>query len=226
MTGENSGPGAVGRNVIRNVESLRRVRGMTLRTLSARLAEIGRPILPIGLSRLANGQRRVDADDLAAFAVALGVNTNSLLLPRDTPADAEVVLAPEVRTTAWAAWAWADGRMPLPADADASAAPGERFAREVDFARNGRPVFTALDRAKVLLEVYEFADRVEAYLGSDDDLTHRDALRDRVIRQFREVAHKLEDEFKDDDAATAQLREVVRTLPEPTIDYAPKGPDQ
>jgi len=63
------------------VERLRKVRGLSLRDLSARMADAGRPILPIGLSRMANGRRRVDADDLAALAKVLEVDPAALLVP-------------------------------------------------------------------------------------------------------------------------------------------------
>src|ERR1035441_10800716 len=106
--------GAIGQNVVRNVEDLRHVRNLSLRALSDRLAETGRPILPIGLSRLSQGKRRVDADDLVALAVVLGVSPVSLLLPRDQPWDAEIDLAPEVHQKQWVAWRWAALAIPLP----------------------------------------------------------------------------------------------------------------
>lgn len=95
---------------------------------------------------------------------------------------------------------------------------GERFAREVDFARRARPAFSAHDQAKVLFEVYELADRIEAWSAARDPVT-RGALRDRVIRQAREVMRQLEEKLEDDDAA-AQLRKAARTLPVPAVDYA------
>jgi hypothetical protein len=136
--------GAIGQNVVRNVEELRHVRNLSLRALSDRLAEIGRPILPIGLSRLSQGKRRVDADDLVALAVVLGVSPVSLLLPRDQPWDAEIELSPEVHQKQWVAWRWAALEIPLPpevaGDAREIITPGEKLA---DFQHHSRPQGTA-----------------------------------------------------------------------------------
>jgi transcriptional regulator with XRE-family HTH domain len=210
--------GTIGQTVVRNIQDLTEARGLSLRGLSDRLRAIGRPILPSVLHALSQGKRRVDADDLVALAHALGVNPASLLLPRDVPMDAEIEVTPEVRQRAWAVWAWADGRMPLPASQDGAATAEERFAREVDFARHARPAFSAHDQAEALFEVYELGDRIEAWRAEGDPVI-RGALRDRVIRQARQVILKLEEELEDDDAA-AQLREAARTLPAPAVDYA------
>jgi hypothetical protein len=49
------------------------------------MAAAGRPILPSGLSKIEQGQRAVDVDDLVALAIALQVNPNALLLPAGIP---------------------------------------------------------------------------------------------------------------------------------------------
>ena len=49
--------------------------------LSERLKDLDRRIPPLGLRRIENGARRVDADDLLALAVALGVSPVTLLMP-------------------------------------------------------------------------------------------------------------------------------------------------
>lgn len=227
MAGDKTRLGPVGQQVVRNVLALAAADDLSLRALSARLGKLGRPVLPSVLHRLAKGARRVDADDLVAFALALNVNPVALLLPRDVPPDAEVELAPEVRTSAWSAWAWADGRMPLPwVTAGTPQGSGERFTREMKFARDARPVFSGHERARAVSEIYELADRVEAYQRAGDDLTEAGALRDRVIRQAREVMLKLEELLADDEDATGQLREAARTLPAPAIDYATRGDGQ
>lgn len=53
-----------------------------MRALAERLAELGRPILPSGISKMEHGQRRVDADELIALASAFGVSPNRLLAER------------------------------------------------------------------------------------------------------------------------------------------------
>lgn len=98
--------------VSRNVRHLREERKHTVRTLSALLGELGRPILPSGITKIEDGSRRVDVDDLVALAVALGVNPNRLLLPARADED-QVQLTPSTTAPAWDAWSWADGQAPL-----------------------------------------------------------------------------------------------------------------
>lgn len=54
---------------------------MSYAELSRVLSELGRDIPPLGLRRIEAGERRVDVDDLVAFAVALGVTPATLLMP-------------------------------------------------------------------------------------------------------------------------------------------------
>jgi transcriptional regulator with XRE-family HTH domain len=111
--------GPTGEHVRANVA---RLRGrMQYKELSERLGAVGRPIPPLGLRRIEAGERRVDADDLMALAVVLGVPPNSLLLPHWDP-------APEPAATAAGEsnfrnlWLWADGEMPLSGKSDETAA--------------------------------------------------------------------------------------------------------
>jgi hypothetical protein len=212
---------AIGRNVAANIKQLRRGR-MSLRALETRLFELGRRILSIGLSRLENGGRRVDVDDLVALAVALDVTPNALLLPRDVPPDAEVELTPSLRVSAMAAWAWADGRMPLPGVRDGA---GGRFAREMEFARSTRPAFAG-QGSELAFEFYELADQIQA-LEAAEDPELQDMLRDRVNRTFRRLVPDLEVLFKQRPGLSGaaplsaeQLREAIRALPEPAVGYA------
>lgn len=101
--------GAVGQRVAANVKHFRGRIGV--RELSARMTDLGRPILPSGITKIELGQRRVDADDLVALAVALEVNTNALLMPRDPEADT-AVLTEDYSTTGKRAWRWAVGQSP------------------------------------------------------------------------------------------------------------------
>lgn len=96
-----------------NVKELRIRRGLSHRELSRRLGEIGRPILPSGIVKLEHRQRRVDADDLMALAVALGVTPNRLLLPGYVRDDT-VALTPAVQASQGGAWWWATGERRLP----------------------------------------------------------------------------------------------------------------
>lgn len=73
--------GPVGRNLIAHVERLRAARGLSWRRLSAELERAGRPIPPLGLSRLARAERRVDVDELVALSAVLGTDPAALLAP-------------------------------------------------------------------------------------------------------------------------------------------------
>jgi hypothetical protein len=102
--------GPVGGNVMDNVRLIREGRGLSYARLSGRLSELGRSIAVLGLARIERGERRVDADDLVALALALDVNPAALLLPRMTPAgDDPVALTPAVTWPAEKAWGWVAG---------------------------------------------------------------------------------------------------------------------
>jgi transcriptional regulator with XRE-family HTH domain len=134
--------GPVGEQVVQNVEELRKIRGLSLRALAAALGELGRPIGPNQLHALSQGARRVDADDLVALAIALGVNPNALLFDRHAVAGQVLMLTEEIDQRAGVSWAWADGEMPLPTQLVAEGTPGLPVdGPEVfDFLEHSRPV--------------------------------------------------------------------------------------
>jgi transcriptional regulator with XRE-family HTH domain len=74
-------PGPIGTAVAANIEGLRESQNLSYAELSRRLTELGRPIAPLGLTRIRDHQRRVDVDDLVALALALDVSPVTLLLP-------------------------------------------------------------------------------------------------------------------------------------------------
>jgi transcriptional regulator with XRE-family HTH domain len=79
--------GQTGRTVAARVRRIRERNRLNLQDLSDRLAPLGRPILPSGLSKIEQGHRRVDVDDLTALAAALGTTPNDLLYePEQAPA--------------------------------------------------------------------------------------------------------------------------------------------
>jgi transcriptional regulator with XRE-family HTH domain len=104
--------GPAGERLRRRIAQLREERGLTKKQLSERVAELGRSIPPLGISRLEAGTRRVDADDLLALALALRVSVNALLLPTDGDGSTEVELTEQVSLSASEAWEWADGNKP------------------------------------------------------------------------------------------------------------------
>jgi hypothetical protein len=78
------------------------------------MREQGRPVLPSGITKIEQGERRVDADDLVALAVVFGVTPNALLLPAQESMR-PVCLTPTVAVPWWRAWEWASGELPLDA---------------------------------------------------------------------------------------------------------------
>ena len=80
-----------------------------MRELSQRLKRIGRPILPSGITKIEQGSRRVDVDDLVALAVALDVTPNRLLLTSGAAEPDSIDLTEAVPLTEREAWRWARG---------------------------------------------------------------------------------------------------------------------
>jgi hypothetical protein len=107
MAGKESELGATGKTVAENV---RRLRGsVSFAELSRWLADVGRPIPPLGLRRIEAGERRVDVDDLMAFAGVFGVNPNALLLPPDDSDQEYQPSGQKHPRPLSAVWDWADG---------------------------------------------------------------------------------------------------------------------
>lgn len=123
--------GPVGERVAENVKRLRAARNLDLADLSLRLGELGRPIGVPALSRIENGQRRIDASDLVALAVALRVTPNALMFGTETfLGPRELTLTPKFSVDLQRVWSWADGEFPIePATA----------REQLDFQRQARP---------------------------------------------------------------------------------------
>jgi transcriptional regulator with XRE-family HTH domain len=112
----------------RNVRQLRERRGLSIRDLAAALAELlDKPFHPSGVVKIEKAERGVDADELVALALALGVTTNRVLLTDDAARDDEVKLTPNVSVSHASAWWWATGEKPLPGE---SAVSDEVFGME------------------------------------------------------------------------------------------------
>lgn len=83
------------RTVATNIARFRKQRGYTLSELSERMGGVGRPMSISGISSMEKLQRRVDVDDLVAFAAALDVSPAALLMPHvvdDEPGAAQDTL--------------------------------------------------------------------------------------------------------------------------------------
>lgn len=105
--------GPTGNTVASNVRRLRKKHGLEYTQLADRLAELKRPIPTLGLRRIEAGDRRVDADDLVALAVALDTNPNALLLPPSENADHVLTVTGVGMRPAWQVWKWGRGEFPL-----------------------------------------------------------------------------------------------------------------
>lgn len=106
-----------GRTVASNVARLRRARDLSLELLSRSLGELGRPISVSGLSKLEHGDRKVDADDLVALAIALNVSPLAILLP-PTRTPNEIAEVTGAKGLARDLWGWATGDTPREMDGD------------------------------------------------------------------------------------------------------------
>lgn len=108
MAGKKNELGPTGRTVASNVKRLRLAQNLTYAELARRLEAAGRPIPVLALSRIEDGARRVDPDDLTALAAVLGVWPGALLMPRAKTPD-EYVQLPGIQGTAAEFYGWFKG---------------------------------------------------------------------------------------------------------------------
>jgi transcriptional regulator with XRE-family HTH domain len=103
--------GATGRCVAQNLARIRNAQGLSTLKLALLLNGAGRRITASAISKIEGGTRRVDADDLVAFAAALNVNPSALLLP--PVADGTIEVSGVGPVDSGTAWDWVDGKGPL-----------------------------------------------------------------------------------------------------------------
>jgi transcriptional regulator with XRE-family HTH domain len=108
--------GPTGEAVRANLVRIREAMHMPVTRLSEQLETLGRPIPPLGIRRIEAGERRVDVDDLAVIAIALGVSPSSLLMP-DLPTvqkgDLVHITGWQKPITATVIWRWLTAVTPL-----------------------------------------------------------------------------------------------------------------
>ncbi|WP_435601315.1 helix-turn-helix domain-containing protein [Streptomyces sp. C10-9-1] len=106
-------PGSTAAHVAANVRRLREQQGLSTYQLARAMQAASRPIPQSGVSRIEAGHRRVDVDDLVAFAVVFGVSPAALLLPLNDASTNVVDITGAGTVPADIAWAWASNERPL-----------------------------------------------------------------------------------------------------------------
>ncbi|MDH6282596.1 helix-turn-helix domain-containing protein [Prescottella agglutinans] len=108
--------GPTGEVVAHNIRRLRDAANLTYAELGRRLEANGRTIPTLGLRKIESGERRVDADDLVALALALGVTPIALLMPVEASlTDAVDVTVTGLKgiSTSRQVWEWLRGFYPI-----------------------------------------------------------------------------------------------------------------
>lgn len=235
LVGTASEPGPTG---LRLGKNLRDIRGRTsVRELSTRMRDLGRPLFPSAISKIENGQRRVDADELVALAIALDCTPNRLLigpqaddeeirlveeriaLPMTEGADpVEVDIEPSRRD----AWRWARGGEPLHMGPfvmvgdDEQTEFAETFAKQTErrrrFQRENRPddVPDATDYGTLPVELRAVLDTVvEASLQPLLD-AHGRGLRWKAIARYMKL--HVDRALWEQEAAETALEDTAKNL--------------
>ena len=141
--------------VAANLRRARQSIGVDLRELAARIKATGRTISPSALSKIENGDRRVDVDDLTVFAYALETTPAALLAPaEDAPAPAGV---PEGEFTAEEIQMWIRGRVKITVE-DLLRYWKEQAFDSASYIRRSEEILAQYDRGQTGVtprEVYE-----------------------------------------------------------------------
>ena len=104
-----------------NIKRIRQVRDMTVRDLAARLKPLGLSLAPSGVSEVENATRKVAADELLVFAIALNTSIIDLLMPPDGES---LTVADNIEMGTDDLYWWLRGDQPWPTDA-----PLDEFAK-------------------------------------------------------------------------------------------------
>lgn len=105
--------GPIGQRVAQNIKQLRERSRLSQEQLAAAVRRLGRPVTRSGVTKTEDSARRMDVDDLVAFALALRSTPNRLLLSGTAAIDEPYQITPEYRVSEQDAWLWALGERPL-----------------------------------------------------------------------------------------------------------------
>ncbi len=187
--------GEPGRTVARNVQAIRKRRNLGQQQLSARLAELGRPIPPTALSKLEDGKRRVDVDDLVALAIALNVSPSRLLLPERYD-DQSFELTPTTTAPSWLAWSWAEGDGPLAAEP--SEDEQEDYDRERPVGRRRLSQHPAMRSAEqIRFGILRLLDHLRKPEGRDEQIRRYLQYTRREIQVLSSELDRIKEEWDD-----------------------------
>jgi len=171
--------GPVGQRVAQNIKGLREARGLNQTELAAAVKRLGRPVTRSAVSKTEEAKRRIDVDDLVAFALALRATPNRLLLPKTADGEKSYDVTPDYQVSELAAWLWALGEHPLDRGFDA---PELQLVIEDDrerwFRRENRPdrpperMFNPVERNPKLMDAIKEVAREVRRLGIPGDFVH------------------------------------------------------
>jgi transcriptional regulator with XRE-family HTH domain len=149
-----------------NIGRIRRLRGMTVRDVSARLKELGLRLSASGVSEIENAVRKVSVDELLVIAIALNTSVIDLLSPAD---GSPLALAQSIEPLEpmWLEL-WLQGMTPWPQEAwgvpastqlEAFLATASEYRRAMH-RRDTRPEIAAIDglRERVLRVIEALED--------------------------------------------------------------------
>ncbi|MBK4348754.1 helix-turn-helix domain-containing protein [Lacisediminihabitans changchengi] len=158
--------------VAANLRKVRQSTGVDLRELSARIKTTGRVISPSALSKIENGDRRVDVDDLTVFAYALETTPAALLTPASEEAQAPAGV-PEGQFTPEEIRAWIQGTVKLTTE-DLLRYWKEQAFDSASYIRRSEDILAQYDQGQVGVtprEVYE--KRIATHRGRLATITGR-----------------------------------------------------
>lgn len=140
-----------------NIARIRKLRGMTVRDLSAKLDEHGLRLSASGVSEVENASRKVSVEELLVFAIALNTSVIDLLLPeiheqmeiaKGTPTINQLSLAQ-----------WLEGRLTWPPDASREDfANAARRGRQAALMANESPALKAVSRLSSMILMGKMLD--------------------------------------------------------------------
>lgn len=111
--------GPIGQRVAQNIKQLRERSRLSQEQLAAAVRRLGRPVNRSAVTKTEDATRRIDVDDLVAFALALRSTPNRLLLAGTADIDKPYQVTAEYRVSERNAWLWALGERPLDRGFDA-----------------------------------------------------------------------------------------------------------